>query len=81
MRSLLFQKLCAFGIDAFLLVGRVVFVNDCGANIVTTLRGYTRLNSNTHIFNLTLLSTFAPAALAETPEWSNATNRQTAFFF
>lgn len=43
IRSLLFQKLHKFGIDASLLFGRVVFVTDRGANIVAALRGYIRL--------------------------------------
>ncbi|RXN27448.1 N-acetylneuraminate lyase [Labeo rohita] len=70
IRSLLFQKLCEFGIDASLLSGRVVFVTDRGANIVAALRGYTRLNCNAHILNITLSSAFAPDVLAESTELS-----------
>lgn len=70
IRSLLFQKLREFGIDASLLSGRVVFVTDRGANVVAALQGYTRLNCNAHILNVTLLSAFAPGVLAETPELS-----------
>ena len=70
MRSLLFQKLRKFGIDASLLSGRVVFVTDRGANIVAALRGCTRLNCNGHILNVTLSSAFAPGVLAETRELS-----------
>lgn len=70
IRNLLFQKLCAFGIDTSLLVGRVVFVTDRGANVVAALRGYTRLNCNAHILNVILSSAFAPDVLAKTPELS-----------
>ncbi|KAJ8351976.1 hypothetical protein SKAU_G00234520 [Synaphobranchus kaupii] len=70
IRNLLFQKLCAFGIDTSLLVGRAVFVTDRGANIIAALRGYTRLNCNAHILNVILSSAFAPAVLAKTPELS-----------
>lgn len=68
--SYLFQKLREFGIDASLLSGRVVFVTDRGANIVAALRGYTRLNCNAHILNVTLSSAFAPGVLAGTTELS-----------
>ncbi|GAA6104231.1 uncharacterized protein LOC115246885 [Tachysurus ichikawai] len=67
IRNLLFQKLRAFGIDMSLLVGHVVFVTDRGANIVSALRGYTRLNCNAHILNVILSSAFAPNVLAKTP--------------
>ena len=70
IRSLLFQKLREFGIDASLLSGRAVFITDRGANIVAALRGYTRLNCNAHILNVTLSSAFAPRVLAETTELS-----------
>lgn len=60
----------AFGIDRSLLIGRVVFVTDRGANIVAALRGYTRLNCNAHILNIILSSAFAPDVLAKTPELS-----------
>ncbi|KAJ8356691.1 hypothetical protein SKAU_G00194850 [Synaphobranchus kaupii] len=70
IRNLLFQKLCALGIDTSLLVGRAVFVTDRGANIIAALRGYTRLNCNAHILNVILSSACAPAVLAKTPELS-----------
>lgn len=55
-----------FRIDMSLLLGRVVFVPNCGANIVAALRGYTtRLNCNVHIV---LSSAFAPDMLPKTPQ-------------
>lgn len=66
IRNLLLQKLHGFGIYTSLLVGRVVFVNDRGANIVAALRGYTKLNCNAHILNIILSSAFAPDVLAKT---------------
>lgn len=45
-------------------------MTDRGANIVAALRGYTRLNCNAHILNVTLSSAFAPQVLAKTAELS-----------
>lgn len=45
-----------------------MFVTDRGANIVAAMCGYTRLNCNAHILNITLYSASAPDVLAKTPE-------------
>lgn len=66
--SLLFQKLCEFGIEVSLLSDRVV--TDREAKIITALHGYTRLYCNAHIRNVTLSSALSPDVLAETPELS-----------
>ena len=68
IRNLRFQRLQAFGTDAPLLAGQVVFVSDQGANIVAALCGYAPLNCNAHILNVTLSSAFAPDVLNKTPE-------------
>ena len=75
IRNLLFKKLAAFGIDTSLLVSRVVFVTDRGANIIAALRAYTRLNCNAHILNVILSSAFAPAVLEKTPALSELITR------
>lgn len=68
IRMHLLQYLRIFGIDATEMGRKIVFVTDRGANMISALRGYTRLNCTAHILNVTLSSAFGPAIMEMSPE-------------
>lgn len=68
IRMHLLQNLRIFGIDATEMGRKIVFVTDRGANMISALRGYTRLNCTAHILNVTLSSAFGPAIMEMSPE-------------
>uniref|UniRef100_A0A3B1IVY8 HAT C-terminal dimerisation domain-containing protein n=1 Tax=Astyanax mexicanus TaxID=7994 RepID=A0A3B1IVY8_ASTMX len=72
IRSLLFQNLRVFGIDCTCtnMVNKIVFVTDRGANMVSSLRDFTRINCSAHILNVILSSAFATAVMENACEVS-----------
>uniref|UniRef100_A0A3P9CWV5 HAT C-terminal dimerisation domain-containing protein n=1 Tax=Maylandia zebra TaxID=106582 RepID=A0A3P9CWV5_9CICH len=47
---------------------KIIFVTDRGANMISALREYTRLNCTAHILNVTLSSAFGTAIIEKSPE-------------
>lgn len=68
IRRHLLQNLRVFGIDATDMGKKIIFVTDRGANMISALREYTRLNCTAHILNVTLSSAFGPAIIEKSPE-------------
>lgn len=68
IRALLFQNLRAFGIDCSVLGKKIVFVTDRGANMVASLRGFTRLNCSAHVLNSVLSHALSPTVMSEVPD-------------
>uniref|UniRef100_A0A3P9DLA7 HAT C-terminal dimerisation domain-containing protein n=1 Tax=Maylandia zebra TaxID=106582 RepID=A0A3P9DLA7_9CICH len=68
IRRHLLQNLRVFGIDATDMGKKIIFVTDRGANMISALREYTRLNCTAHILNVTLSSAFGTAIIEKSPE-------------
>ncbi|KAG9277849.1 zinc finger BED domain-containing protein 1-like [Astyanax mexicanus] len=77
--SLLFQNLRVFGIDCTCtnMVNKIVFVTDRGANMVSSLRDFTRINCSAHILNVILSSAFATAVMENACEVSQLITDET----
>uniref|UniRef100_A0A3B1J960 HAT C-terminal dimerisation domain-containing protein n=1 Tax=Astyanax mexicanus TaxID=7994 RepID=A0A3B1J960_ASTMX len=59
------------------MVNKIVFVTDRGANMVSSLRDFTRINCSAHILNVILSSAFATAVMENACEVSHIPDNKT----